>query len=129
MAVVTTNTDVTAIDLGCGHRVYLADDFIVQRRNDHKTFYCNVCGGRRHYPDESDTERLRRQLASKEDQLDTMRADRDHKEYQRRAAVGQVTKIKKRVGNGVCPCCNRTFKDLARHMANKHPSYAPSEDT
>jgi hypothetical protein len=27
------------------------------------------------------------------------------------------------VANGVCPCCNRTFQNLARHMAGKHPDY------
>ena len=36
---------------------------------------------------------------------------------------GQVTRIKKRVANGVCPCCNRTFKDLAAHMSTQHPDY------
>ena len=29
-----------------------------------------------------------------------------------------------RVGHGVCPCCNRTFGDLYRHMSTKHPGYA-----
>jgi hypothetical protein len=24
----------------------------------------------------------------------------------------------------VCPCCNRTFQALARHMNSKHPTYA-----
>lgn len=26
-----------------------------------------------------------------------------------------------RVQKGVCPCCNRSFQDLARHMESKHP--------
>lgn len=28
-----------------------------------------------------------------------------------------------RVGAGVCPCCKRTFQQLARHMKCKHPKY------
>jgi len=28
-----------------------------------------------------------------------------------------------RVANGVCPCCNRTFAQLARHMVAKHPEF------
>ncbi len=40
------------------------------------------------------------------------------------ATKGVVTRIKNRVGNGVCPCCNRTFKQLARHMKKQHPQYA-----
>lgn len=29
----------------------------------------------------------------------------------------------KRVGNGVCPCCNRSFVNLQRHMAGQHPEF------
>jgi hypothetical protein len=29
--------------------------------------------------------------------------------------------VEQRVGGGVCPCCNRTFQQLARHMQSKHP--------
>jgi len=36
---------------------------------------------------------------------------------------GQVTKLKKRVAAGVCPCCHRSFQNLARHMAGQHPEY------
>lgn len=34
-----------------------------------------------------------------------------------------LTRHKTRAKNGVCPCCNRTFKQLAAHMKNKHPTY------
>lgn len=44
-------------------------------------------------------------------------------ERQASAARGQVTKIKNRIGNGVCPCCNRTFSNLMRHMAAQHKDY------
>ncbi len=43
------------------------------------------------------------------------------------ATKGQLTKLKNRVGNGVCPCCNRTFVNLQRHMGTQHPGYAASE--
>ena len=120
-----TVTDVEAVEMcGCQHTVYLSSEHSQQRQRDHKSFYCSVCGRGNHYLGKSDVEKLRGQLASTKDMLDTMREDRDHKEYQRRAEKAAKTKIKNRVGNGVCPCCNRTFKDLARHMANKHPTFA-----
>lgn len=34
-----------------------------------------------------------------------------------------LSRHKTRAKNGVCPCCKRTFQQLARHMANKHPDY------
>ena len=39
------------------------------------------------------------------------------------AMKGQMTKLRKRVANGVCPCCNRSFANLHRHMAGQHPGY------
>jgi len=124
MSVITTHTDITALDLECGHRIYLANDFIAQRRRDHKSFYCNVCGDKRHWPQKSKEEKLKAELASTKDQLETVRYQRDRNERRRRAEKAAKTRIKNRVSNGVCPCCNRTFANLARHMANKHPDYA-----
>ena len=124
MTVITTNTDITAIDLGCGHRVYLADSFIERRERDHKTFYCSVCGARRHWAQKSDMELLRSRLVRTQDMLDTARADRDLKEHQRRGEKAAKTRIKNRIANGVCPCCRRSFQNLHRHMLNKHPDYA-----
>lgn len=36
-------------------------------------------------------------------------------------AEAKIEKQKKRTRAGLCPCCNRTFSQLARHMATKHP--------
>ena len=63
-------------------------------------------------------------------EIERLRAEnvhlRDQKEAVERslsAQKGQVTKLKKRIGNGVCPCCNRHFKNVERHMASQHPDY------
>lgn len=32
-------------------------------------------------------------------------------------------RLKARAAAGVCPCCNRTFQQLARHMAKNHPEF------
>ena len=84
---------------------------------------------------ESETEKLRKKLVARQADLDQARAavlhERDRREREvadeRRhtaAARGQLTKIKNRVAHGVCPCCKRTFQQLARHMRTKHPEYA-----
>ena len=41
----------------------------------------------------------------------------------RDAIKGVVTRIKKRVGNGICPCCQKSFQNLKEHMTSKHPHY------
>jgi hypothetical protein len=33
----------------------------------------------------------------------------------------ELRRIQKRTAAGVCPCCNRTFQQLARHMKTRHP--------
>lgn len=39
-------------------------------------------------------------------------------------AEKSLARHKKRTAAGTCPCCKRTFQQLARHMTNKHPEYA-----
>ena len=88
-----------------------------------KGVYCPL--GHSHIPSgESEVSRLRRSV-------DYWRSERDRQEAKaraekRRAAAfkGIVTRTKRRVGNGVCPCCKRTFQNLARHMHGQHPEYA-----
>jgi hypothetical protein len=72
-----------------------------------------------HYAGMSDAERARRAEAR------ATHADDQRRAAERQAAAyrGQVTKLRKRVGNGVCPCCNRTFANLARHMTGQHPGW------
>lgn len=43
---------------------------------------------------------------------------------------GHLTRKKnqlEKVKNGVCPCCNRFFKNLHRHMTNQHPDFEPQK--
>lgn len=78
--------------------------------------------------------RLREQLERERTRAGRLAAARDQAEAQVRAERAAKTRIKnsrdrerKRVAGGVCPCCNRTFKQLARHMKSQHPDYAEAE--
>jgi hypothetical protein len=101
------------------------------RRSASITFYCPY-GHPQHFPaGETEEQKLRRErdrLAQRvAEWQDEARSEREKKEAaERRAAAarGQVTKIKNRVGHGVCPCCNRTFENVARHMASQHPTFS-----
>lgn len=57
---------------------------------------------------------------------DQTRAELQTTERRRRAEKGAKTRLQKRVANGVCPCCKRTFQNLQRHMDAKHPEYGSS---
>lgn len=45
-------------------------------------------------------------------------------EARRRSEKAAKTKIKNRIAHGVCPCCRRTFQNLAAHMKGQHPDFA-----
>jgi hypothetical protein len=117
----------------CGIVFAFDSDLMGRRRNDHQVFYC-PSGHNNYFPGESDVERLAREL--KEAQLEIKRAEyraqtaqleRKDAQQQLRATKGQVTKLKKRIANGVCPCCKRSFPNLHNHMTTKHPEYAIEE--
>ena len=38
-----------------------------------------------------------------------------------------MTRLKKRVGHGVCPCCTKSFANLREHMRRQHPQFVASE--
>ena len=105
----------------CGCIFGVPGGFTTQRRKDKKTFYCP--NGHTMSYTESEEDKLRRErdrltqrLAQKDDEIKDL-------ENRRRAAFGQVTKLRKRIGNGVCPCCTRSFANLHRHMKTEHPNF------
>ena len=41
------------------------------------------------------------------------------------SAKAQTMQVRRRAAAGVCPCCNRTFQNVQRHMKTKHPNVVP----
>lgn len=98
------------------------------RKRDGQGFFCPN-GHEAAYKD-TEADRLRRerdrlaqQVAYKDDRIKSLRDERDAADRRAAAARGQVTKIKNRVGAGVCPCCTRSFTNLRRHMETEHADY------
>lgn len=79
---------------------------------------------------ETESQRLRRQLGEEQGRatrlthlLDQERAEHESTKASRAAFKGQLTKTKRRVAHGICPCCNRSFANVERHMRSQHPDY------
>jgi hypothetical protein len=106
----------------CGVPYGLTDGYEERRRHDHKTFYCPN-GHTLSYDRENREEKLKRQLEQTSSQLARTQSSLETSRRSKAAIKGQLTKTKRRVANGVCPCCNRTFADLAAHMHGQHPEY------
>lgn len=117
----------------CGVTIVMPEHMYNTRRNDHKVFYCpngHTAAFSGKSALEKELEEAKRHLENQRARLEWAEADakrakeaRDQAQRQASAARGQVTKIKNRVGNGVCPCCNRTFTNLQRHMETKHSGF------
>lgn len=127
---VDKHTDLEVTDCGvCGVDFAAPARLLKSRREKGGDFYCP--NGHVLVFTESEVDRLRKQAKSLEARLtssrDQQRATRDElaaAERLRSALRGVVTRERNRVARGVCPCCSRTFLDLARHMAGQHPEYA-----
>lgn len=63
---------------------------------------------------ESKLDRTRRELANTEESLRIERAAHT-------ATKGALTKARKRADRGVCQHCHRSFVNVAKHVATKHP--------
>lgn len=102
-------------------------------RKSHAWFFCPA-GHAQHFAGESDVERLKKQnqdlqkrlewaqqsakLATEEATKVTKKLDRANKE--RKA-------LKKRIKEGLCPCCHESFPNLQLHMMDKHPDFEQQE--
>lgn len=112
----------------------LPDTLQQRRRNDGKEWFCP--NGHGQVYKETEADRLRKQLETEQRRVIQLRSERDAASRNREAAErsasafkGQATRLRKRIGNGVCPCCNRHFSNVERHISNKHPEFVGAEAT
>ena len=113
----------------CGQSFAVDVGFYDVLRRDGTTFYCPV--GHPQAFDDSTAEQLRRTRATLEQTRDDLArqrkrtaaeiARREEVERSRAALKGNVTKLRKRLGAGVCPYCPRHFTNLEAHIRSKHP--------
>ena len=96
----------------CGVIFWLEEEYKKHRQNDHRAVYCPN-GHNLYYPEQTEEERLRGLLLSRE--RDYRQATKERDKYKK-----QVTQLEKRVRAGVCPHCHRHFENLERHMMTKH---------
>lgn len=122
----TITHQLTSIPMPCGHLIFVTKSYERQRRDDHGWFYC-ICGQPARFTGNNEADRLRGQLQTARDQLDTARQQRDLAEHRRRGEKAAKTRLKNRIGKGVCPCCKRTFQNLQQHMANQHPQFSDTD--
>lgn len=105
-------------------------DFQVKNGGYH---WCPCCGRNQGWDpkerakvaeENAEIKRLKDNLKWEQDYAKREREAKEQAERCLSATRGVVTRLKNRAKAGVCPCCNRHFTALERHMATKHPEYA-----
>ena len=122
----------TEINCGkCGGTYAINERYRQEKEQVGDCWNCPYCQCGWGYANNGENARLKRELAAETKRKEWAEQDaklaRDRAarvEHSARATRGHLTRVKRRVAAGVCPCCNRTFKQLARHMSAKHPAYA-----
>jgi hypothetical protein len=130
MAAVILNISVAMIDFGqccrCGATIAGPQEIYLQAMEKRgplgKQFYC-INGHQQHYTGETEAQKERRLREDAELRLVVERRATERAKRSAAAYQGKLTTLRDRVQNGVCPCCNRTFQNLMRHMKTKHPGY------
>lgn len=85
------------------------------------SIYCPL--GHGHVPSgKSKIDTVREQREAAKARAQAIQDQLDSEKRAHAATKGTLTKTKRRVTNGVCPCCNRHFVNVERHMKTKHPN-------
>lgn len=108
----------------CGAVYALGTKYRNKRIEDGASWYCP--NGHSLSFTDSTKKKLERALAQRDEERrmrEAAQADASNARKAQAATRTTLRKLRARVGAGVCPCCTRTFQQLARHMKSKHPHY------
>lgn len=116
---------------GCGITFAVPSWWEQSRRTDHQWWYCPSGHGQQFVDKTAEQERIAKLEAEvtswkrshdwEHDRRKRAEEDAMNLANSNRALRGVATKLKKRAAAGVCVFCNRTFQNVARHVASKHP--------
>lgn len=115
-----TVTMVTIKCCNCGVIFGMDKDFRQRFYDDpDKWFYCPN-GHSQHYSGKKlDREAYEKKLREAENKIANITSEN----FQLGSQLRKKEHDLKRLKNGVCPCCNRSFKGLHAHIKNQHPEY------
>jgi hypothetical protein len=124
---ITEQFEVTVCS-ACAVRFAPTKHFMECRRSDKATFYCPNGHGMSYTESEADRlrrerDRLKQNESRLEVELSALRVQAAEEAYLRGRAERKLKAHQTRAAHGTCPCCKRTFKELGRHMASKHPAF------
>lgn len=117
----------------CGVPFGISEELHQSLKKSGNTFYCPNGHGQIYTAKKNAEERLKEveaQLAQEREAgewyQEVYRQAKNELKHTRsslRATKAAHTRTKNRIAKGICPCCNRQFLNLHRHMQTQHPDY------
>lgn len=113
----------------CGVPFAISNEFKNDHLKTHDNFYCPNGHGQRYGENESERQirQLKKEVEYANEDKKYWRNEAETKARSLSATKGALTKTKKRIANGVCPCCHRSFLNVIMHMETEHPDYGKAE--
>ncbi len=74
-----------------------------------------------------EAKRYRNYLAGEKARHDQTKASLKAHKASLKAHKAAKTRLKNRIAKGICPCCNRFFDNLQRHISKEHPNFVDKE--
>jgi hypothetical protein len=108
----------TEVCISCGIPFAIPVDYKEMLKQKHTSFYCPN-GHSQYYSGKTQAELLAEKLKQKENEI----AQKITANIQLENQLDKANKKLKNVAAGKCPCCDKTFKVLSKHLANKHPEF------
>ena len=105
----------------CGVKFGIPAYLQANRREKGGNFYCP--NGHPLVYTKTEVMQLREQLEQEKRRTEFQRQQAQSFNRALVASEERERKLKKRIGNGLCPCCRRSFVNLKRHLTTKHPDY------
>lgn len=114
------------VAVSCGHESHGPGDFDFamtrafydETRRTGRSWYCPM-GHCRAWAGDTTEQKLRKTQVREVALQDQLRAAIEESE----ATKSALLRDRARIANGVCPCCSRSFENVRRHVATKHPDY------
>ena len=106
----------------CNVSFAITADFMQRRRDDGKTFYC-PSGHSNVYNGKTEAQKLKDELAREKEIREAAEARAQKAKSDLDVVSRAHGRMRQRIVNGTCPCCNRSFSNLRDHMKTQHPEF------
>lgn len=123
-AVTVQRVTINALDCpACGVVFGITDEYEQRRRESGAPFYCP----NQHYMSygKSKLHKVEEARDAAEARAGQLAVDNDQLANDLLDAAKEAKRLKRRATSGVCSECHRTFQNMQRHMATKHPPKKP----